>query len=136
MARIVSGMKNWLTYSTMGDNEWEAFRRVYLEEELRRLISGYADDLEERISKSDGEIGNVSVPVRSGALRQFRCLPGKAFLSKDECEDGDLLKVHLMVPASSRRDESESWEPVGAWTFDSVSEMEEFIEPMSGQSAP
>lgn len=135
MASLVSGMKNWWTYSKMGEEEWEAFRRVYLEEELRKLISRYADDLEESVSRSEGDLGEVSVPVRSGALRQFRCRTGNVFLSKDRYEDGDLLKVHLMVPASSRRDEPESWEPVCAWTFDSVSEMAEFIEPASEEAA-
>lgn len=135
MVGIVDGMKNWFTYSMMAEDEWETFRRVYLEEELRKLINSGADGFEERISRSEGDLGEVSVPVRSGALRQIRRVRGNVFLSRDEYEDGDALKVHLMVPASSQREGPEAWEPVCAWTFDSVSEMAEFVRPSSDQSA-
>ena len=74
------------------------------------------------------ELGEISVPVRSGTLRRLKHLPGKVFVTRDEYEDGEQFKVHLMVSADTSEG-PESWEPVCAWTFDSISEVAEFVSP-------
>ncbi|HIJ17214.1 MAG TPA: hypothetical protein HA364_05520 [Thermoplasmata archaeon] len=132
MANLVKGMKNWLVYSTMDEGEWDTLRKVYLEEEVRRLFSLYAEDLETATQRS--ELGDVSVPVRSGAFRKLKRRSGKVFLSKDEYEDGEQIKVHLMVSASSP-DGPAAWEPLCAWTFDSISEVADFVTPPSAEPA-
>lgn len=132
MANLVNGMKNWLVYSTMDDDEWDTIRKVYLEEEVRRLFGSLDEDIETTAGSS--ELGEVSVPVRAGAFRKLKRLPGKVFLSKDEYDDGEQFKVHLMVSASSTSD-SESWEPLCAWTFDSMSEVADFVTPPSAEPA-
>lgn len=132
MADLVKGMKDWLAYSTMDEDEWDTLRKVELEEQLRRLFGACADRIEE-VSDSS-ELGDVTVPVRSGALRRLRHLPGKVFISRDEYEDGEQFKVHLMV-AAEPSDGTECWEPLCAWTFDSMSEVADFADPPSAEPA-
>ena len=123
MAQIMRGMRNWLSYSTMNEEEWECLRETHIEQEVRRLIRSLAD---ESCHASDRELGQVSVPVRTGALRQVRRLRGKVFISKDSDEWGDRYRLHVMVPSASQ-DLEESWEPVCSWAFDSVHDVREFI---------
>lgn len=132
MADLVKGMKDWLAYSTMDDNEWETMRKVHLEEQLRHLFGACAGDIE-AVSDSS-ELGEISVPVRSGALRRLRHLPGKVFISRDEYEDGEQFRVHLMV-AADQLGGGGSWEPLCAWTFESISEVADFATPPSAESA-
>lgn len=132
MADLVKGMREWFAYSTMDDDEWDTMRRVHLEEQLRHLFGECAEEME---SVSDSsELGEISVPVRSGALRRLKHLPGKVFLSRDRYEDGEQLKVHLMV-AAEPSGEAKSWEPLCAWTFESMSEVADFAAPPSAESA-
>ena len=128
MANLVKGMREWLAYSTMDDDEWDTMRRVRLEEELRRLISARSGCLSE--AATGPHPGTVSVPVRSGALRKLRNVPGRVFISRDSYGDGERLKVHLMVPSVSDEG-TQSWSPVCAWTFDSLSEVADFVAPPS-----
>jgi hypothetical protein len=132
MADLVKGMKDWLAYSTMDDDEWDTMRKVHLEEQVRRLFGACAEDLG-TVSDSS-ELGTVTVPVRSGALRRLRHLPGKVFISKDEYEDGEEFKIHLLV-SSGPNGGSESWKPLCAWTFDSISEVADFVAPPSAEPA-
>lgn len=132
MADLVKGMRDWLAYSTMDDDEWDALRRVRVEQELRRLFGACPEEIVE--VRDSSEVGEIPVPVRSGAFRRVRTLPGKVFVSKDEYEDGEEFKVHLMVPVESH-DELSSWEPVCTWTFGSMSEVEDFSVPSSSDSA-
>ncbi|MDQ1372018.1 MAG: hypothetical protein QG582_933 [Candidatus Thermoplasmatota archaeon] len=132
MADLVKGMRDWLTYSTLDEDEWDTMRKVHLEQQLRRLFGACSEELETVTDSS--ELGEISVPVRSGALRRLRSLPGKVFVTKDEYEDGQQFKVHLMVSADTS-DGSESWKPVCAWTFDSISEVADFVRPPSTEAA-
>lgn len=132
MADLVKGMRDWLAYSTMDEDEWETLRKVHLEEQLRHLFGACAGDIE-AVSDSS-ELGEISVPVRSGALRRLRNLPGKVFISRDEYEDGEQFRVHLMV-AADQLDGGGSWEPLCAWTFESMSEVADFATPPSAESA-
>jgi hypothetical protein len=132
MADVVKGMRNWLVYSTMDEDEWDTMRKVHLEEEVRRLFGQHTETL--RSVPESSELGEVSVPVRSGAFRRLRHLSGKVFLSKDEYHDGERFRVHLMVSARSVHGQ-EAWEPVCDWTFDSVSEVADFVTPPSAESA-
>jgi hypothetical protein len=125
-------MRDWLAYSTMGEDEWDTMRRVELEQQLRHLFGECAEDIE-TVSDSS-ELGQISVPVRTGALKRLRHLPGKVFISKDRFEDGEQFKVHLMV-AAGPSEGTESWQPLCAWTFDSISEVADFAEPPSAESA-
>lgn len=131
MADLVKGMKDWLTYSRLDEDEWDTMRRVRLEEQLRHLFGDCADELESVTDSS--ELGEISVPVRSGALRRLRHRPGKVFVTKDEYEDGEQLKVHLMMSADTPGEDS--WEPVCAWTFESMSEVADFVAPQSTETA-
>ena len=132
MANLVKGMRDWLVYSTMDDEEWDTLRRVYLEEEVRRLFGLYSEDLERAAAKP--KLGRVSVPVRSGAFRKLKSLSGTVFISKDRHDGEEQLKVHLMVPSASTEGPN-SWSPVCAWTFDSISEVADFVAPPSTGSA-
>lgn len=132
MADLVKGMRDWLTYSTLDEDEWDTMRKVRLEEQLRHLFGACTEELETVTDSS--ELGEISVPVRSGALRRLKHLPGKVFVTKDEYEDGEQLKVHLMVSADTS-ESSASWKPVCAWTFDSMSEVADFVAPPSTEAA-
>lgn len=132
MADLVKGMKDWLAYSTLAEDEWDTMRKVRLEEELRRLFGACAEELQTVTDSS--ELGEISVPVRSGTLRRLRHLPGKVFITRDEYDGEEQYKVHLMVSADTSGD-SDSWEPVCAWTFDSISEVEGFVTPHSAEAA-
>ncbi len=132
MADVVKGMREWLAYSTMDDDEWDTMRMVRLEGQLRHLFGQCAEDIQ-TVSDSS-EVGEISVPVRSGALRRLRSLPGKVFISKDRYEDGEQVKVHLMV-AAGPSDGTETWEPLCAWTFESMSDVADFAEPPSEEPA-
>lgn len=132
MADLVKGMKDWLAYSTMDEDEWDTMRKVHLEEQLRNLFGACAEDIEAVTDSS--ELGEISVPVRSGALRRLKHLPGKVFISKDEYDDGEQFRVHLMVSASSDGG-TEEWEPLCAWTFDSMSEVADFAGPPTAEAA-
>jgi hypothetical protein len=125
-------MREWLAYSAMDEDEWDTMRKVELEQQLRRLFGECAQDIE-AVSDSS-ELGQISVPVRSGALRRLSYRPGKVFVSRDRYDDGEQLKVHLMVSAGPS-DEPESWQPLCAWTFDSMSEVADFAAPPSEESA-
>jgi len=132
MANLVHGMKNWLAYSTMDEDEWDTMRKVYLEEEVRRLFGSASEGLGPAVESA--ELGQVSVPVRSGALRRLKHLSGRVFISRDKYEDGDQFKVHLMVSAD-RSEDREAWEPLCTWTFESLSEVADFVTPPSAESA-
>lgn len=133
MADLVKGMKEWLACSTLDDAEWDVMRKVRLEDELRQLFGTCADELGTLTDSS--EMGEISVPVRSGALRRLRHLPGKVFVTRDEYEGGEQFKVHLLVSSSSSEGGSASWKPVCAWTFDSISEVADFATPPSAEAA-
>jgi hypothetical protein len=130
MAEVIRAMRNWLAYSTMGDEEWEFLRGTHIEQEVRRLFCTVKDPRAE-----DGELGPVSIPVRSGALRQLRRVPGKAFLSRDEGEAGERYRLHVMASATPRDGEPETWEPLCTWEFDSASDVMDFVGPPPEDSA-
>lgn len=128
MADLVKGMKDWLAYSTMDDDEWDTMRRVRLEQELRGLFGTCSEHI--GCLEDSSEVGEIPVPVRSGAFRRVRSLPGKVFVSRDEYDDGEEFRVHLMVPAESPEG-GKAWEPVCSWTFCSLAEVEGFSVPQS-----
>lgn len=132
MADLVKGMRNWLAYSTMDEDEWDTMRLVHLEEEVRRLFVHQAETL--RSAGDSSELGEVSVPVRSGAFRRLRHLSGRVFLSRDEYEDGERYKIHLLVSSGSAQGQ-ESWQPLCDWTFESMSEVADFANPPSAEPA-
>ena len=127
MADLVKGMKDWLTYSTMADDEWDTLRKVHLEQQLRHLFGACAEEIETVTDSS--ELGEISVPMRTGALRRLRHLPGKVFVTRYEYDGEERFKVHLMVSADTSEDR-EAWKPVCAWTFESMSEVADFAEPL------
>ncbi len=132
MADLVKGMKDWLAYSTMDDDEWDTLRKVNLEQQLRHLFGACAEEIETVADSS--ELGEISVPVRSGALRRLKHLPGKVFVTRDEYDGGEQFKVHLMVSADTSED-SVAWKPVCAWTFESMSDVADFAAPPSTEAA-
>jgi hypothetical protein len=128
MAEIIRGMKNWLAYSTMSDDEWRCLRETHVEQEIRRLFCNMNEDLDCSSEDDCRELGGIEIPTRAGAFKQLKRLPGRAFISRNPGESGDQYKLQIMVSAAFRGEgEVKMWEPVCSWAFDSVEDIRDFV---------